>query len=205
MSKSVWGQLLVGAVVGAAAFSAGCHNRPQLPGGDDDRPPIVVSSGSVHLQIVAKNRGTGTNESRGQWTLDSHSNPSTWFHDHGGPPANHLVVTVIHGSGNSGTGCDDSSHNFIVRELSIAYGPQPTNTSSFRLFIDAQTATAPGNVKTDLTGSQASTDPAVPFWLNVGLSGDRLQSVTFQTSPSAIKCTVDPTLGQVQIYQSTSQ
>jgi hypothetical protein len=196
MSRSVRRLFVSGALVVACTLPSACG---QKPGSDDERPPIIVSSGSVHMQVVAKTRGAGTNESRGQWKLDSGS-ANTWYHDHGGPPAKHLIVTVIHGSGDPGSKCDQADNNFDVRELSISYGPSGTSTVAYRIFIDA-TAPAAGKVKTDLTGSQAAIDSSVPFWLNVGSGTDRLQSVTLGTGSAAVTCHLDPTLGQVHIYQ----
>src|SRR5262245_20920890 len=72
MSRLTRKWLLLGGLGGVMALVlTGCNNPPkpveppQGPGGDDDRPPIAISEGSVRLRAVAKDHGVGHNSSHG--------------------------------------------------------------------------------------------------------------------------------------------
>jgi hypothetical protein len=191
MSRSVQKIIVLGGLIGAAALlSGGC--QPQ-PGSDDDRPPIIVSDGSIHLRAVGKDAGAGTNHQRGSWTTEG----GQWVHDHGGPKARHLLVNVLYGSGSAD--CGNPEHVFKVRELTVTFTDAMTSAdTAFRIFVEDPNGTAPGRLMTNASGT---VDPNVPFWLNVGAAGDRLKSVAF---PSLnVTCTLEAGKGQIHIYQST--
>lgn len=191
MSRSLRHIIIFGGIIGfAAVLSGGCPAAQQSGGTDDDRPPIIVSGGTLHLRAVAKDRGNNTNQARGAWKKADNG----WYHDHGGPPAQHLLVNVLYGSGS--TGCDNPEHDFDVREFNFTYTEVLDTT--FRIFIDAPNPTAPGRLMTD---ANASVDPKVPFWLDVGGLVARPKSVTFPSLKAT--CTLDQLKGQVHIYQST--
>lgn len=193
MSRAFRNTFVLAGLVALVALSwAGC-TPGQGPAGDNDRPPIIVSSGSVHLRAVAKDRGMGTNEDRGGWKNQN----GLWFHDHGGPPAKHLVVNVIYGTGEkAGSPCSDPEHNFDVRELSVTY-TDGTNDTSFKVYLEGNNPNAPGRLMTD---AQGAVDPKMSSWLDVGNAGDMLKSVTIAGETCT---TADPGKFQVHIYQST--
>lgn len=191
MSRSVRKIIVFGGLIGAAALlSGGCQPRP---GSDDDRPPIIVSDGSIHLRAVGKDAGAGTNHQRGSWKQDG----GQWFHDHGGPKARHLLVNVLYGAGSAD--CEDPEHVFKVRELTVTFTDAMTSAdTAFKIFVEDPNGTTPGRLMTNANGT---VDPKVPFWLNVGAAGDRLKSVAF--SSLNVTCTLEAGKGQIHIYQST--
>ena len=107
------------------------------PGEDDDRPPVVVSGGSVHLRAIAKNSGPGTNNDPGEWKYDG--GKKLWSHDHGSlMPAKHFLVHVLYGKDSSK--CSSYKTEYDVREMIVKYG----SGLSFRIFIDSQSANGAG-------------------------------------------------------------
>ena len=192
MSRSVRKIVVFGGLICVAALlSGGCPG--QGPGSDDDRPPIIVSDGSIHLRAVGKDAGAGTNHQRGSWTMAG----GQWVHDHGGPKAKHLLVNVLYGTGSAD--CGDPEHVFKVRELTVTFTDTMASTdTAFKIFVEDPNGTAPGRL---MTNASATVDPKVPFWLNVGAAGDRLKFVAF---PSLnVTCTLEAGKGQIHIYQST--
>jgi len=175
----------------------------QGPGEDNDRPPVIISDGSVHLRIVGKDRGNGTNKERGSWKQDS---PATnWYHDHqSGPKAKNLIVNVINGTG--GTNCSNPEWDFTVREFTVTYTPDSSTPTdkTFKVFIDSQNPSAPNGPGRLMIDAPASIDSAVPFWLNVGSPKDIVKSVAFTVGGATTTCTRTPnTEFQVHIYQTT--
>jgi hypothetical protein len=179
--------VLAGAI--AMAGCNGCGPGGPGPGGNDDRPPIIVSDGSVLLRVVAKDRRTGTNEKRGQWNNGS----GKWIADH---PDNDLTkmltVSVIYGKYKASTTCDNPETNYEVRYVEFVYGAGKI----LKVYIDAPNVNAPGPVTLEFDGV-ATKDPKIPFWLKVGDPGDRLVSVKV----GGFECELEPGLGQVHIYQ----
>jgi hypothetical protein len=194
MSRSLRNVVIVCGIVGLSSWVGSCSGGGPGPGpgGDDDRPPIIVSDGSVHLRAVAKDRGPGTNQERGQWKQQG----GQWFHDHGGPKAKNLLVNVMNGSG--GADCDNPDHDFKVRTMTVTYTNGMVDTP-FKVFIENPTTTNPGQLMTDPT--TAAVDPNLPFWLTVGTTADHLKSVTFTSL--GITCALAPGTGQIHIYQTT--
>jgi hypothetical protein len=180
----------IGLLAGVVSL-AGCTNGPG-PGGNDDRPPIIVSDGSVHLRAVAKDRGTGTNYNRGVWEKDNAS--GNWVHTHGNDPAKHLLVSIIHGTHKDGTDCDKPEIDYDVRTLQFTYVTAANDSKTFDVFIERPEGSGAGRLMTNAAGQ---VDPKVSFWLDVGDPTDHLKSVTV----SGVTCDLEPGLGQVQIYQ----
>jgi hypothetical protein len=196
MARFVRNIVLFGGIFALASCSNSCPGQGPGPGPgtDNDRPPIIVSDGSVHLRVIAKDRGRGTNQSRGEWKPDG----NLWFHDHGGPAAMNLAVNVLYGSGDSG--CDNPESDFIVRELEVTYTTtsDTSGKAKFRVFIDAPNVNAAGRLA---VASTATKDMNVKFWLDVGGAGDQLESVAFPSLGATCKLT--PGKSQIHIYQST--
>jgi len=185
MGKLLRSSLILCAVVGLIA-SSGCGQRPSGPG---DRPPIVVSDGSVLFKAVASDRGMGHNSSRGEWKSDS----GRWYHDHDQNPAKILRVSVLHGTG---TGCTDPEKDFDVREFELTYKKaSDSSLVKVRVFIDAPNVNVPGRLTVD---SAATPDAQVKFWLRVGDTDDKLDSVKF---PDNTVCGLTGPHAELHVYQ----
>jgi hypothetical protein len=181
--------------VGIVSLAACSQCRPgpgQGPGDDADRPPIIVSDGSVHLRTIAKNQGTGTNNRRGTWEKDP-NNSNQWFHDHGNEKARRLLVNVLYGSG--GANCSSSTYVHSVRSVTVTYSDGVAD-QAFMIYIDARAEQAPGNVLTSLTEATAMRDTKLSEWLEV-INASHLVSVTL----GAETCTLERGKGQIHIYQ----
>ena len=166
-----------------------------LPGDDEDRPPIIVSGGSVHLRAVAKNSGPGTNNDPGEWKYNS--GKKLWFLDHGSlMPAKHLLVHLLYGKDSAK--CSSYKTEYDVRELIVKYG----SGKSFKIFIDSASANAAGHLTADAT---AKVDDVIPFWLDVGDAGDLPTSVTFvkdvNSNDKDVTCGLEPHKAEIRIYQ----
>ncbi|HEX5071022.1 MAG TPA: hypothetical protein VFV78_12475 [Vicinamibacterales bacterium] len=186
----------LGAAVVALSASMCTNGQGPGPGGNDDRPPIIVSDGSVHLRVVSKDRGAGTNFARGAWKQDVGS--GYWYHDHKNDKAKHLIVSIIHGKEQPGTECNNPEFDYDVKTLRINYSITASDgtikTDGFDVFKENPEDNNPGRLMTNATGTP---DSYVPFWLNVGDATYHLMSVTV----GAVTCELEPGLGQVQIYQ----
>lgn len=177
---------------------AGCNGCGPGPGGNDDRPPIIVSDGSVHLYVVSKDRRAGTDEKRGAWDDSS----GKWVHTHSdNGPAKVMTVSVVHGMPKINTTCDNPEANYEVRSVVFTYGKktaQGVETSTFRVFIDSPNENAAGQLTVETaTAGAGSKDNKVPFWLNIGDPEHHLMSVTV----GGFTCELEPGVGQVHIYQ----
>jgi hypothetical protein len=185
MGKLLRSLLILGAVLGLIS-SAACNPKPA---GGNDRPPIVVSDGSVLFKAVAKDRGMGHNSNRGEWKPDS----GRWYHDHDQNPAKILRVSVLHGTG---TGCTDPEKDFDVREFELTYKKaSDSSLVKFRVFIDAPNVNAAGRLTVD---SPAVPDTQLKFWLHVGDPNDKLDSVKF---PDATVCGLAGPYAELHVYQ----
>jgi len=210
MSKSLKNLTLILGALGVAALLAAsaCENQgttttpnptniPTItptptvqPGEDDDRPPVIISGGSVHLHVVAKNKGAGTNNDAGEWKFDSGN--KLWYHDHQYlQPAKHLLVHVLHGK--DSPACESYKTEYDVRELTVNYGIG----GHFRVFIDAS-GNGAGRLATDADGKP---DKDVPFWFDIGIVTDRPTSVVLGDAKTGTKCGLDIGKAEVHIYQ----
>jgi hypothetical protein len=148
-----------------------------------------VSDGSVLFKAVASDRGMGHNSSRGEWKPDS----GRWYHDHDQNPAKILRVSVLHGTG---TGCTDPEKDFDVREFELTYKKaSDSSLVKVRVFIDAPNVNAPGRLTVD---SAATPDAQVKFWLRVGDTDDKLDSVKF---PDNTVCGLTGPHAELHVYQ----
>jgi hypothetical protein len=193
MGKLLRSVLILSAVVGLIS-SAGCSPKPAGPG---DRPPIIISDGSVLFRAVAKDRGNGTNKYRGKWFQDG----SVWYHDDSvNQPAKILRVNVLaspSGTGTEAGQCTNDDFDFDVREFTLTYTRFSDGTPvSFRVFIQppGSSTTAPGRLAVEST---AMAD-VLPYWLKVGVDGDTLSSIRF---PNGTECKLTAKVSQVHIYQ----
>ena len=187
MSRSLRPVVLLLFAVGVVSIVSACRPRP---GTDNDRPPIIISDGSVRLRAVAKDRGNGTNNDRGTWTQSG----SKWNHDHGGPTFKNMAVNVINGSG--GANCSSPTHDFVDREFVVTYVAGASD-ATFKVFVDAPNASAAGKLGVD--GAAAAIDLGVPFWLRIGAAGDKLKAVKFTN----LNVTCNLANSEIHVYQST--
>ena len=188
MSKWLKGAALssLAAMLSATLAINGCASPTAPVADDDERPPIIVSGGSVRLRAVVKNIGKRTSQDPGKWEKDAGKN--VWFHDHRVPPGKHFIVHVFSGGG--GNGCESSATEFDVKELTIQYGA----SNSFRVFIDPLNPNVEfGRLATD---APAERDPGVLFWLEVPGTDKPTKVVLGGTT-----CTLDPSKSEVHIYQ----
>ena len=198
MEKLLRSLLIVGAVVGLLS-SAGCGQRPSGPG---DRPPIIISDGSVLFRAVAKDRGNGTNHFRGKWSPAG----GAWYHDdeaNGGPSL--LKVNVLASPGGvtsaDDTACKNDDFDFDVREFWLKYKKLDGTEVTFRVFIQDISGPPPSS---RLVVESAAAQDVLPFWLRVGATGDELVSVKFppiSPSPNPTECKLTAKVSQVHIYQ----
>lgn len=195
MGRLLRGLLFVFAVIGLIVTS-GCQPKPAGPG---DRPPIIITDGSVRLRAVAHDRGNGTNKYRGKWFADG----SNWYHDdsvNGGPKI--MRVNVLYGA--SGTGsqagqCTNDDFDFDYGEFWITYKKASDGTAAtFRVFVQNIAGPPPSS---RLTVEGPAAPDVLPFWLRVGEHDDELMSVRFPTTPNATECKLTPRVSEVHVYQ----
>jgi len=161
------------------------------PGGDDDRPPVIISGGSIHLRMVARDRGKGKNQNHGEWKEDT----GKWVQEHDMQKAKKLFVNVLYGSG--GTNCDNPEWNFDVDSLVIDYNDGAAK--KFSVSLEAKDGNGQARLVTD---ADAKKDAKLPFWLELKNASARLVSVTF---PDGTVCTLDHLKSQVHIYPTNNK
>jgi hypothetical protein len=123
MSTSLRRLLLVATLVGigllAWAYLRTDNYTPTIQKeGGDDRPPIIISDGSVNFFIDAPG-GSG-----GDWKAVTGTNEQSWYHDISvASQVNHFDVTLVNskqGPPNSAN-CQDPGHVFSVTTFKVIY------------------------------------------------------------------------------------
>ena len=162
------------------------------PGGDEDRPPVVVSGGSVHLRMIARDRGKGKNQDHGEWLPDG----SNWFQEHDHDKAERLFVNVIYGEGSEH--CDNPDWNFSVDTMDIGYDVGGT-LNTFQIYLEPLNAMGKARL---FTNAKAKKDPKVKFWLELTDASAVLKSVKLGDATCKF---ADPKKGQVHVYPTTNK
>lgn len=188
MSRSLRNLFVTGAIISLAACNRCGGPRP---GGDADRPPIIVGDGSMHVRAVSKDFGAGTNNERGRWSQSG----NIWRHMGTYDQPNHLYVSVIKGDRGSTDDCKKPDVAFKTRKLKITYTNGSADTS-FDIYID-------GNGKGDLLTTFAGLQDAyVPWWLDISDPTLYLKLVEFKTVGNEnVSCTLKKG-SEVHVYQS---
>ena len=85
------------------------------PPHDGDRPPIIISDGTVDLTIDPV---TPPAAGVGEWQQVP-GNKHAWFHDQGGPAIGLFRVNLINATGSAN--CTNSSHDFEVTTFDLTF------------------------------------------------------------------------------------
>jgi len=137
--------------------------EPPRPPSSTDRPPVVVSDGSIDMYIDWGPNGRGEWKDRGS---------AKWFHDYQGPPTDHFDVYLQNTKKDlTRPNCMNPDHPFVVTDMTIKYGLGPV-AKIFKIYVDG------GNLEAQLpAGTQGKLEAKT--WLRFGLPGQNLHSVDF--------------------------
>jgi hypothetical protein len=140
---------------------------------DEERPPIIISDGSVDVYIDYGKDG------RGQWMQVNQNQDDKWYHDYPNAPIGHFGVTLVNVSKQAKADCDyqNPDHVFTVTTFTITF-----NRGNADFLIDGQ-----GNPQVNFS-DKGKRDPALLFWLATMDNGLNLKSITFPEIQGGLSC-----------------
>ena len=152
---------------------------------EGERPPIVVSSGSIEFYIDWDH----FNRPRGAWK--NNMTDKSWLHDFVQTETKTLTeftVHVLNGEGGQSLGgdCTNADKPFVkVTSVKVGYGPGNTPRQSATVSIKSDAGKR--TVAVDFAEDARKT---ADIWLHAG-GGDKLQSVTLTDGASSVTCKFD--------------